>query len=105
MRNYQQLEYTAVFDEALKIVKSWLDAKPDNEELKTLSSALITIATYNAGLEIERKGYDSSYDRLVTKYKKAIEKVKELKALIPTEDEKKFEAMTTGDNDAINSIL
>jgi len=95
MRNYKELEYLGQFNQAATIVKTWLDAKPENKELQILSDALITIASYNAGLEIERRGFDKAYDTQRT----------ELTALIPTEAEKKFEAMTTGDNDAINAIL
>lgn len=105
MRNYKELEYLGKFNEAAAIVKKWLDAKPENKELQILSDALITIASYNAGLEIERRGFDKAYDIQRTELNKAMSRVTELTALIPTEAEKKFEALTTGDNDLINSIL
>ena len=105
MRNYKELEYLGQFNEAATIVKRWLDAKPDNKELQALSNALITIASYNASLEIERRGFDKAYDIQRTELNKAMSRITELTALIPTEAEKKFEAMTTGDNDAINAIL
>ena len=105
MRNYKELEYLGQFNEAVNIVNTWLEAKPDNKELKVLSESLISIATYNAGLEIERRGFDKAYDIQRTELNKALEDIKKLKALIPTEADKKFEAMTTNNNDAINSIL
>ena len=105
MRNYRELEYLGQFNEAANIVKTWLDAKPDNKELNTLSEALVTIASYNANLEIERRGFDKAYDIQRTELNKALEEIKRLKALVPTEAEKKFEAMTSGDNNAINSVL
>jgi len=105
MRNYRELEYLGQFNEAANIVKTWLDAKPDNKDLNILSEALITIASYNANLEIERRGFDKAYDIQRSELNKALEEIKRLKALVPTEAEKKFEAMTSGDNNAINSIL
>ena len=105
MRNYKELEYLGQFNQAVTIVKTWLEAKPDNKDLNTLSDALVIIATYNAGLEIERRGFDKAYDIQRTELNKALEEIKRLKALIPTEAEKKFEAMTSGDNNAINSVL
>ena len=105
MRNYRELEYLGQFNEAASIVKTWLDAKPDNKELQILSKALVTIASYNENLEIERRGFDKAYDIQRTELNKALSRITELTALIPTESEKKFEAMTTGDNDAINAIL
>ena len=73
--------------------------------IRDRSDALITIASYNACLEIERRGFDKAYDTQRTELNKAMSRITELTALIPTEAEKKFEAMTTGDNDAINAIL
>ena len=105
MRDYKELEYLGQFNEAASIVKKWLDAKPNNKELQILSNALVTIASYNAGLEIERRGFDKAYDIQRTELNKALSRITELTALVPTEAEKKFEAMTTGDNDAINAIL
>ena len=105
MRNYKELEYLGQFNQAATIVKTWLDAKPENKELQMLSKSLVTIASYNAGLEIERRGFDKAYDTQRTELNKAMNRITELTALIPTETEKKFEAMTTGDNDAINAIL
>ena len=105
MRDYKELEYLGQFNEAASIVKKWLDAKPDNKELQILSKALVTIASYNASLEIERRGFDKAYDIQRTELNKALSKITELTALVPTEAQKKFEAMTTGDNDAINAIL
>ena len=105
MRNYKELEYLGQFNQAATIVKTWLDAKPENKELQILSDALITIASYNAGLEIERRGFDKAYYTQRTELNKAISRITELTALIHKEAEKKFEAMTTGDNDAINAIL
>jgi len=105
MRNYKELEYLGQFNQAATIVKTWLEAKPENKELQIISDALVTIASYNAGLEIERRGFDKAYDTQRTELNKAMSRITELTALIPTESEKKFEAMTTGDNDAINAIL
>ena len=59
IKDFQQLQYLASMDTALNIVKSWLDAKPENKELQELSKALIDISIYVSGLELERRSFDT----------------------------------------------
>lgn len=59
IRDFQQLQYLASMDTALNIVKSWLDAKPENKELQELAKGLMDISIYVSGLELERRSFDT----------------------------------------------
>lgn len=59
IKDFQQLQYLASMDAALNIVKSWLDAKPENKELQELAKGLMDISIYVSGLELERRSFDT----------------------------------------------
>lgn len=59
IKDFQQLQYLASIDTALNIVKSWLDAKPENKELQELAKSLMDISIYVSGLELERRSFDT----------------------------------------------
>lgn len=59
IKDFQQLQYLASMDTALNIVKSWLDAKPENKELQELAKGLMDISIYVSGLELERRSFDT----------------------------------------------
>lgn len=59
IKDFQQLQYLASMDSALNIVKSWLDAKPENKELQELAKGLMDISIYVSGLELERRSFDT----------------------------------------------
>lgn len=59
IKDFQQLQYLASIDTALNIVKSWLDAKPENKELQELAKGLMDISIYVSGLELERRSFDT----------------------------------------------
>jgi hypothetical protein len=85
IKDFQQLQYLASMDSALNIVKSWLDAKPENKELQELAKGLMDISVYVSGLELERRGFDnivselrSGRNRAVIRARKS-EETKEIK--------------------------
>ncbi len=105
MRDYKQLQYLADFNATSEIVLKWLDAKPDNKELQLISRALFNMSIYVSSLELERRGFDMTYQDTRDKLLEALKTIKELESELPTEADKKFTALTTSDNNAINSIL
>jgi len=59
VKDFQQLQYLASMESALKVAQSWLDVKPNNKELQTLVSSLIDINVYLSSLELERRSFDT----------------------------------------------
>lgn len=107
MRNFRQLQYNASMQSALEIAKSWLDAKPDNPQLKELVKCLTDVYLYVNSLEIERKGFDSVVDNL---QEQRLELAKQAQVLEQRDADntvaKKFERELSDDiNERLNNIL
>lgn len=107
MRNFKQLQYNASMETALEIVKQWVDAKPDNEQLANLSRCLVDIYTYVASMELERNGFDLVVDRLRDERLKLAQQLEDKNNLYHDLDmQKKFDAELSDDiNERLNNLL
>ena len=107
MRDLKQLQYNASMQTALTTVKQWLDARPDNKELKELTKCLTDIYFYVNSLELERKGFDSVIDNLKAErnqFAKQAQAFKEEEASAAVAD--KFSKYISDDiNERLNTIL
>lgn len=105
MKDYKQLQYLADFNATSEIVLKWLEARPDSKELQLISRALFNMSIYVSSLELERRGFDMVCNEIRDKLLEALKTIKDMESELPTEADKKFTALTTSDNNAINSIL
>lgn len=107
MRNFKQLQYNASMETALAIVKEWVEAKPDNDNLAQLSKCLVDIYTYVASMELERNGFDLVVDRLRDERTKLAQQLQDKNNLYhDLELQEKFSREISDDiNERLNNLL
>lgn len=89
IENQNDLLYFSDIELSLRIVSSWLEARPDNLELRKLSKALVGVSFYVNKLQLERYSYEQlignyrqDKNRAIMRSRKAEEQIEKLEEQI-----------------------
>lgn len=78
IQNVKQLQYICSTEVISSTIQEWCDAKPDNEQLKTLRAEWLRVMFYVNSLELNEHSFGKAYNDLMERKNKEILELREL---------------------------